>query len=1042
MAYSKKTTPRDYVHLNENYLRQELYQLIKKDDKIFDFIQDSVLDGLWFWDLNNPENEWMNKKFWTTLGYDPTEMPHKASAWQDIINQEDLKKALDNFAKHTQDPSYPYDQIVRYTHKLGHTVWIRCKGFAIRDDQGKPIRMIGAHTDVTELKKAEENLQKQVEKYEEILDGGKLGTWEWNLRTGEVIFDEQWAQIMGYSLLELQPISLNTWVNFMHPSDHAKSTKILQSHYEGLTPNYECEVRMKHKNGEWIWVLIKGKITSWDQEGNPEWLVGSHVDITQNKKALEKNRLFVSQAPSAIAMFDRDMKYLAASAKWFEDYNIEGQNIIGKSHYEVFPRIDIKWKANYEECLEGNTLQKDEDFFERDDGTKQWISWELRPWYNTEGRVGGILMHTSDITKLKEAEAVNAERKVFLEAILNTIDVGIVSCDQNGKLTLFNKATKEWHGLPVEPVPPEKLSQYYGLYKSDTVTPLSPEDIPLLRALKGEHVQNEEIVIKPTSGKVRTVVTNGSQLKGLDGEITGAVVAMHDINDRKMAEDKLRISEEAFRGNFENAAIGMAIIDLNGRWVEVNEAVCEMVGYRKEELTNMTFHDITHPEDLKKDLELLKELTAGKIPYYRLEKRYIDKTGKTIYTLLSVSIVKDKNQNPLYYVSQIMDISKRIGVTKNLQRALAKLEGVLGASNNVSIISTDTEGYITTFNTGAENLLGYKKEELIYKEILTVLHLDEEIKEVIKELAESLNEKIEGFDVFSKIADKESHFTREWTYVKKDGTRFPVQLTITPIEEQGTIIGYLGVAADISEIKKAEKELKSILELTEDQNKRLRNFAHIVSHNLKSHAGNFEMLLDIYLKENPAAKESEIIQLFKSASGKLSDTIRHLNEVVLINNSTLGDNLTSIHLKEAMDNVVHTVEGIAIDAEVDIKNSIPEGIFVKGIPAYLDSIILNFITNSIKYRSPERKSFVNLSAKSDEDFVVVVIEDNGIGIDLKKHRNKLFGMYKTFHNNPDSRGIGLFITKNQVEALGGKIEVHSKINEGTTFEIYLKHGEI
>ncbi|MBU1369897.1 MAG: PAS domain-containing protein, partial [Bacteroidetes bacterium] len=129
------------------YLKKELYGLIKTDESIFDFIQESALDGLWYWDLEKPENEWMNAKFWTVLGYDPDEMPHKSNAWQSIINQDDLKLASDNLTQHWENPEHPYDQVVRYTHKNGSMVWIRCRGMAIRDKNGKPIRMLGAHQD-------------------------------------------------------------------------------------------------------------------------------------------------------------------------------------------------------------------------------------------------------------------------------------------------------------------------------------------------------------------------------------------------------------------------------------------------------------------------------------------------------------------------------------------------------------------------------------------------------------------------------------------------------------------------------------------------------------------------------------------------------------------------------------------------------------------------------------------------------------------------------------------------------------------------------
>ena len=110
----------------------ELKALIKSDDTIFNFLESASLDGMWFWDLENPDHEWMSPSFWTTLGYEPSSKAHLALEWHNIINQDDLKVALENFDKHCADPSYPYDQIVRYQHKEGHTVWIRCRGIADR----------------------------------------------------------------------------------------------------------------------------------------------------------------------------------------------------------------------------------------------------------------------------------------------------------------------------------------------------------------------------------------------------------------------------------------------------------------------------------------------------------------------------------------------------------------------------------------------------------------------------------------------------------------------------------------------------------------------------------------------------------------------------------------------------------------------------------------------------------------------------------------------------------------------------------------------
>src|SRR6056297_2116743 len=192
----------------DNYLKQELYQLIQTDQTMFDFIQESSLDGLWYWDLVDMENEWMNSKFWTTLGYDPEEMPHKSSTWKEPINQDDLKLATENLKKQMENPDHPYDQIVRYRHKNGSTVWIRCRGLIVRDEKGKPVRMLGAHQDITFLKVKEREMEEERQQLKGIIEGTNVGTWEWNVQTGDTVFNEKWAEMIGYQLNEIQPTTI------------------------------------------------------------------------------------------------------------------------------------------------------------------------------------------------------------------------------------------------------------------------------------------------------------------------------------------------------------------------------------------------------------------------------------------------------------------------------------------------------------------------------------------------------------------------------------------------------------------------------------------------------------------------------------------------------------------------------------------------------------------------------------------------------------------------------------------------------------------
>lgn len=526
-----------------------------------------------------------------------------------------------------------------------------------------------------------------------------------------------------------------------------------------------------------------------------------------------------------------------------------------------------------------------------------------------------------------------------------------------------------------------------------------------------------------------------------DGKITKLFGTFQDITKRKERQEQLRISEEAFRANFEHAAIGMALLDEKGRWLKVNKKLCKTLDYTEEELLKLTFQDITHPEDLESDLSLLKELIQGKRDSYTMEKRYIDKKGNIIYIILGVSMVKDNEGKILYFISQIVDITAQKTFEIQLAKTIAYNEAILDASTQVAIIGTDINGIITTFNEGAEQLLGYEAEELINKETPQLIHLKEEVEKVAQKHFEDTAEIIEGFDVFVHQAKKGNAITKEWTYRRKDGSTFPVLLSVTAIKQKDTITGFLGMATDITQMKQVEKETLALLAIAESQNERLKNFAYIVSHNLRSHSGGISTLIELIASEYPDFSQTDFYDYLKKSSNNLTETIQHLTDVVQINLSN-KEKLETVLLKTVIDNNINSLITQANRQNIKITNEVNSDISVLAIPAYLDSIVMNFITNAIKYNSQERESYLKIQAEKTKKYVILKFIDNGLGIDLKKHGNKLFGMYKTFHNHTDSRGIGLFITKNQIESMNGKIEVESEVNCGTTFKIYLQYEKI
>jgi PAS domain S-box-containing protein len=265
---------------------------------------------------------------------------------------------------------------------------------------------------------------------------------------------------------------------------------------------------------------------------------------------------------------------------------------------------------------------------------------------------------------------------------------------------------------------------------------------------------------------------------------------------------------------------------------------------------------------------------------------------------------------------------------------------------------------------------------------------------------------------------------------------FWVDCTIVPfVDINKKLYQYIAIQRDITKTKNAEIELNKSFSLVNEQNKRLLNFSYIVSHNLRSHTSNIISILNFLEKEDTVAEKSELLQHLKRVSLSLNDTLYNLNEVVSIRNN-MNMVMEPLNLREYILQALGVLSEQIIQKNVNIVNDVPENTLVNYNPAYLESVVLNFISNAIKYSSPERQPKIILSISHENGSMILNVSDNGIGIDMKKNGDKLFGMYKTFNNNPDARGIGLFITKNQIDAMGGKVEVESELGKGTSFKIY------
>ena len=259
------------------------------------------------------------------------------------------------------------------------------------------------------------------------------------------------------------------------------------------------------------------------------------------------------------------------------------------------------------------------------------------------------------------------------------------------------------------------------------------------------------------------------------------------------------------------------------------------------------------------------------------------------------------------------------------------------------------------------------------------------------------------------------------------------------VGDDGQVVEILCVGYDVTLLMENLAKSQHLLDVTSQQNVRLQNFAYIISHNIRSHSANLTSLVQLLSEAEDAGQRALFMRMLTTSTEKLADTIVNLNDIITVH-SQVNKPREARPLRAEIAKTLEALSVVIRQQSINIEVDMPEDLTVYVVPAYLDSILLNLISNAVKYRDPARPARISLRAEAEPGFVVLSVRDNGLGIDLKKNQGKLFGMYKTFHANEDARGVGLFITKNHVEAMAGKILVESEVGQGSTFKVYFNES--
>jgi PAS domain S-box-containing protein len=717
-------------------------------------------------------------------------------------------------------------------------------------------------------------------------------------------------------------------------------------------------------------------------------------------------------------------KVTRVNREFLRQYRAEEADIIGYRPKDFFGGNEEEARRVWREFLDqGGRLKTLTNEF-RKDGTNMIVDGDYVGIYDEYGRFLGHFGVQQDVTeKMQQQQRLENYRRLMEESF-RVARMGGWESD-------LETNTIRW-----------TPNLFRLLELNENFLP-TPESVNNLVATDRErlHFKNQIVHAIKTGEKLDTevrVITGEGKLKWLyvsavpvmkEGRCIKLFGIVQDIHERKLQALQLRESELRFKSIVDSAPGIIFVTNPKGFVTYISQNIHNLMGFEVEEVQGKQLLDYVKKEDQPMVADLFSRLRTQHIPVEVAPHKVRTKTGGHRWMKTSMTPLL----NPDGTLDSVLGIAMDITEIKKTEDALAKA-------------STEARKLAAYYKSIVENQSVYvlKLDEngkiLFYNEVFTQDFVapdtspNPSIKRYIgvtegNRLIGLLERLFRGeipsetltLEVFSE--NKKLRKFVQWEF----------RLVQEHAGEPGVIMGF---GYDVSELVRAYEKTKELLRLTEDQNVRLQNFAYIVSHNIRSHWANMQGLMNIMRFTQAPEERETYLELISRAINNLGNTIEDLNQILNIKKE-FAQPRVSVSLKDEINLIKDTLIHEIVEAGARVEMFMAHNIKVKVVPAYLNSILLNLFSNALKYRSPERQLVIEVHAFKKDSRVVLRIADNGLGIDLQKAKDKIFGLYKTFHNHPQARGFGLFIVKTQVEAMGGTITVESQPDVGTAFTLEL-----
>lgn len=665
--------------------------------------------------------------------------------------------------------------------------WFRVIGAPVRDASGTVVRWVGASVDVSDQRTLRERVRRSSEVFQTLVRRSPFGIYVVDadsriavISSGAEDVFRNVQPVIGRPLAEVlrflwpEAFVTDALARFEHTlltGEPFVSTNMVQTRADiGEVQSYDWRLeRIEMPDGRLGVVCY-----FYDLSERSRW----ERALRQSEELFQT---FMNHSPLAAWMVDPDGNVTYVSPGYSRLFGVK--DIQGRNVFDVYPPdLAEEYQRNHRLALEENRVINTVEAGIRHDGSRgQFLVVKFPVEYAERKLVGGVSL---DVTELKQAEIALRESEARSLRAQRGARVGVWEYDVPSGRTYWSDVMWDLYGrTPAQGHDAAGEAFRAGIHPEDRAR----IEAAAVNCLRGNAPRfREEFRILHPDGSIRWIESAADVVRDVHGQATGLAGINIDITARKEDQERLAESERRFRTAFENAAVGIAHVGLDGRWLRINQRVCEITGYTDQELRSMTFMDLTHPDDVEPDWAEARRLLAGEISTYSLEKRYIRRDATLVPIELTVSLSRLPSGEPEYFISVIQDISGRKAAEESLRR-----HSIIFENQSDAIILTDLEGRIMDWNPACTKMLGYEKHEVVGK-TTAMFHRPQD--------AENLTR-----DAIAAMV-RDGIWSGQIIFVRKDGTHGVCETIVKPVtDERGRLIGAVGVNRDVSSTIEAER---------------------------------------------------------------------------------------------------------------------------------------------------------------------------------------------------------------------------------------------